>query len=333
VRAFRIGKQADLFVFGSKEIGKVEFPTPNPEVIESFFSKIRYVAPELNVLHIDNVNPGTIARHPEESSDVARSIIKYHTSGDVAAFGIESVDPEVVRRNNLRVNMEEAIEAVRILNDVGSGRDDFGLPHLLPGINLLYGLPGESKRTIEYNMEFLQYLVDEGLLVRRINIRQVIGFESTRVIYDVRSKLKHNQFFKHKEAVRSSIDTIMIQRVAPPGTIIRSVYLEGDEGKGFLLRPLGTYPLLCRMAAGQEPSTISDVIVVDHGPRSLRVLPYPINANILSMAQWTSIPGIGTKRAARIKAAGILTDIAQIEASLDAPLPAWVKEGLYFQKE
>ncbi|MDF1538246.1 MAG: radical SAM protein [Candidatus Thorarchaeota archaeon] len=330
VRAFRIGKQADLFVFGSTEMGEEEFPVPNPEVIESLFSKIRNVAPDLEVLHIDNVNPGTIAHYPEESKSVARSIIKYHTSGDVAAFGIESVDPEVVRRNNLKVNLEEALTAVRILNEVGSGRDDSGLPHLLPGINLLYGLPGESKRTIESNMEFLQRLVDEGLMVRRINIRQVIGFESTRIIDDDRSRLKRNQFFKHKEAVRSSIDRIMIQRVAPSGTIIRSAYLEGDEGKGYLLRPLGTYPLLCRMASGPQPDGISDVVVVDHGPRSLIVLPYPIHPNKISLAQWRSIPGIGNKRAVRVKAAGPLTSVSQIEESLDNPLPEWLKQVIAF---
>ncbi len=331
VRAFRIGKQADLFVFGSTEMGEEEFPAPNPELIESLFSKIRNVAPDLEVLHIDNVNPGTIAHHPEESTSVARSIIKHHTTGDVAAFGIESVDPEVVRRNNLKVNMEEALTAVRILNEVGSGREDSGLPHLLPGINLLYGLPGESKKTIEHNMEFLQTLVDEGLMVRRINIRQVIGFENTRVIDDDRSRLKRNQFFKHKEVVRSSIDTIMIQRIAPPGTIIRSVYLEGNEGKGLLLRPLGTYPLLCRMASGTHPDSISDVVVVDHGPRSLTVLPYPIHPSKISLAQWRSIPGIGNKRAARVKAAGLLTSVSQIEERLDNPLPEWLKHTITFE--
>jgi radical SAM superfamily enzyme with C-terminal helix-hairpin-helix motif len=331
VRAFRIGKQADLFVFGSDEIGAEEFPTPKPQVIESLFSKIRHVAPELNVLHIDNVNPGTIAHHPEESKAVAQSIIKYHTPGDVAAFGIESVDPEVVRRNNLKVNMEEAVEAVRILNKVGGKREGLGLPHLLPGINLLYGLPGESKKTVEYNMEFLTTLVDEGLIVRRINIRQVIGFESTRVLDDDRSRLKRNVFFKHKEKVRETIDLEMIKRVAPQGTVLLSSFLEGEEGKGYLLRPLGTYPILCRMPAGNRPSEVTDLVVVDHGPRSLIVLPYPINPNNTSMAQWRSIPGIGNKRAVRIKAGGPISEIVQIEERLENTIPGWLKESISFK--
>ncbi len=330
VRAFRIGKQADLFVFGSNEMGVEEFPVPNPGTIESLFSKIRHVAPELNVLHIDNVNPGTIAHHPKESKEVARSIIKYHTPGDVAAFGIESVDPEVVRRNNLKVNLEEAITAVRILNEVGGTREGLGLPHLLPGINLLYGLPGESKKTVEYNMEFLNTLVTEGLIVRRINIRQVIGFESTRVIDDDRSRLKRNVFFKHKEKVRQTIDLEMIRRVAPQGTVLYSAFLEGEEGKGYLLRLLGTYPLLCRMPAGSQPTEVTDLVVVDHGPRSLIVLPYPINPNNTSLAQWRSIPGIGSKRATRIKAGGPISDIKQIEERIENPLSEWMKRAITF---
>jgi radical SAM superfamily enzyme with C-terminal helix-hairpin-helix motif len=327
IRAFRIGKQADLFVFGSNEIGEEEFPTPNTGVIESLFSKIRYVAPDLSVLHIDNVNPGTIAHHPEESRKVARSIIKYHTSGDVAAFGIESVDPEVVRRNNLKVDMDEAIEAVRLLNEIGGLRDGRGLPHLLPGINLLYGLPGESKKTVEWNMEFLNSLVKEDLIVRRINIRQVIGFESTRVIDDDRSRLKRSVFFKHKKKVRETIDLEMIRRVAPAGTVLPSSFLDGEEGKGYLLRPLGTYPLLCRMPAGERPHEVVDVVVVDHGPRSLIVLPYLIDPNKTSMARWKSIPGIGGKRATRIKAGGTISSVSQIEERLDNPLPEWLKQA------
>ncbi|TFG06430.1 radical SAM protein, partial [Candidatus Thorarchaeota archaeon] len=90
IRAFRLGNQADLFTYGSSEIGEEEFPRPSPEVIESLFAKVRRAAPDLTVLHIDNVNPGTIARHPEESRAIAKIIMKYHTTGDVAALGVES---------------------------------------------------------------------------------------------------------------------------------------------------------------------------------------------------------------------------------------------------
>ncbi|MHA1771307.1 MAG: radical SAM protein [Candidatus Thorarchaeota archaeon] len=331
VRAFRIGRQADLFAFGSSEIGEEEFPVPVPASIEELFSKIRRVAPNLQVLHIDNVNPGTIAHHPDESRQVAKSIIKYHTTGDVAAFGLESLDPEVIRRNNLKVNTEEALLAVRVLNEVGRKSPAWELPHLLPGINLLYGLPGESPRTLEYNMAFLETLLEEDLLVRRINIRQVIGFDGTHLGTQHRSRLKRHQFFRHKSEIREKIDIEMLRRVAPHGTIIHSAFVEHRDGNSLLLRPLASYPLLCHMPSDGHPFTMTDVFVVDHGPRSVTVLPFPFRANTASLSQWRCIPGIGAKRAARLKAGGRLHDLTDMESRLDIPLPDWLIRTMDFE--
>ncbi|MHA1633106.1 MAG: radical SAM protein [Candidatus Thorarchaeota archaeon] len=331
IRAFRLGHQADLFTYGSQEIGEYEFPTPNADVIEELFSKIRKVAPDLDVLHIDNVNPGTIARHPEESKKVAKSIMKYHTPGDVAAFGVESTDPEVVRRNNLKGEVDEMIEAVRILNEIGGKRESRGLPHLLPGINLLYGLPGESKKTLEHNMNFLTQILDEGLMLRRINVRQVIGLDGTNLEPISGKRIKRNHFFKHRQEIRDLIDVEMIKRVAPPGTILQSVFLDAEEGNNYLLRQLGTYPLLCHMVKDTSGQVPTDVFVVDHGPRSLTVLPYPFKPQQASLSQWKSVPGIGSKRATRIRAAGSLHSASDISEALDMEIPEWLHQSLSFE--
>ncbi|MFX1483972.1 MAG: radical SAM protein [Promethearchaeota archaeon] len=332
VRAFRIGHQADLFTYGSKEMGEVEFPTPDPEAIENLFSKIRTGAPDLEVLHIDNVNPGTIARHPEEAKRVARTIMKYHTPGDVAAFGVESTDPEVIRRNNLKADVDEVIDAVRILNEVGGVREPWGLPHLLPGINLLYGLPGESKKTLDHNMHFLNQLLETGLMVRRINVRQVIGLPGTKLAKSDGKGIKRNQFFRHKKAIRETVDTEMIKRVAPHGTVIESVFVDGQTGNSYLLRPLGTYPLLCHLPMGLDESPPRNVFVIDHGPRSLKVLPYPFRVRTASLAQWRSVPGIGAKRATRLKASGsLLQDRKQLHSVLEMELTEWFSRTLSFE--
>jgi len=328
-RAFRIGRQADLFTFGSKEIGSEEFPVPNPTAVEELFSGVRQAAPKLRVLHIDNVNPGTIAHHPKESRQIAKIIVKYHTPGDVAAFGIESVDPDVRKRNNLKVSEEEAVAAVRILNEEGRIRPDWGLPHLLPGINLLYGLPGERKQTMEYNMAFLQRLLDEGLLIRRINIRQVIGFSGTDLAEKKPSGIRHNQFVRHKQEIREWIDIPMLKQVAPSGTIIHDVFLEQERGNNYLLRPLGTYPILCQMPGGiDSPTLISDVFVVSHGPRSLSVLPHPFHVDKASLAQLKAIPGLGVKRAARVKAAHKISNPDELESLIETELPDWFKKSI-----
>jgi radical SAM superfamily enzyme with C-terminal helix-hairpin-helix motif len=332
VCAFRIGRQADLFTYGSDEMGINEFPKPNPDVIENLFSRIRKVAPLLEVLHIDNVNPGTIARYPEESKAIAKSIIKYHTTGDVAAFGIESLDPEVMKRNNLKVTEEDALKAVRILNEVGGQRPPWELPQLLPGINLVYGLPGERKETLDYNMAFLQQILAEGLIVRRINIRQVIGFPGTRVSKMKGKRIKHHAFIKHKKQVRERIDLEMIKRVAPSGTIIHNVYYEHQEGNMVLLRSLGSYPLLCYTPKGNEPFVVMDVAVVDHGPRSVSVLPYPFLPNKATLGQWKSVPGIGAKRAASLKSVSHLRNTTEIEEILEIELPPWFARILKFEE-
>ncbi|MFW9788577.1 MAG: radical SAM protein [Candidatus Thorarchaeota archaeon] len=331
VKAFRIGHQADLFTYGSEEMSEEEFPTPNPDALEELFSKVRKGAAKLDVLHIDNVNPGTIARHPHESKQVAKVIMKYHTPGDVAAFGVESTDPEVIRRNNLKADVDEVIEAVRILNEVGGKREPWGLPHLLPGINLLYGLPGESNKTLEYNMDFLKQILSEGLMVRRINVRQVIGLSGTRLDIGVGKKIKRNQFFKHREEIRDTIDIAMIKRVAPYGTVIQSVFVDGETGNNYLLRPLGTYPLLCHMPKGTDEQVPRNVFVVDHGPRSLTVLPFPLRPSQMSLSQWRVLPGVGGKRATRIKAAKDLNSVKTISEVLEMELPAWMARAMDFE--
>lgn len=331
VRAFRLGHQADLFSYGSKEIGEEEFPTPDVDAIENLFSTIRRVAPDLDVLHIDNVNPGTIAYHPDKSRQVAKVIMKYHTPGDVAAFGVESTDPEVIRKNNLKGSVEEMIEAVRILNEVGGLREPRGLPHLLPGINLLYGLPGESKKTLDHNMNFLEQILNEGLIVRRINVRQVISLQGTNLESISGKGIKRNHFFKHRQAIRDTIDVEMIKRVAPPGTILQSVFLDAEDGHNYLLRQLGTYPLLCHMSKGIGELVPRDVFVVDHGPRSLTVLPYPFRPQQATISQWKSIPGIGSKRATRIRATERLHSASDVSTALDMELPEWLTQSLSFE--
>ena len=68
-----------------------------PDLLETLFASIRIAAPALKTLHIDNTNPATITKHEPESRKALQAIIRHHTSGDVAAFGMETADPEVVK--------------------------------------------------------------------------------------------------------------------------------------------------------------------------------------------------------------------------------------------
>ena len=304
VRNFRIGRQADLYTYLAKDTGFEEFPKPNPEAIERLFSGIRNVAPKLSVLHIDNVNPGTIAHHPKESELITKIIIKYHTSGDVAALGVESADPKVIKLNNLKAYPEDSLKAIEILNKIGGKRGETGLPHLLPGVNFVLGLIGESKETYVKNFLFLKEVLDRGLLLRRINIRQVVAFPGTPM-WKIGNTIiqRHKTLFnKFKKLVREKIDNPMLRKLVPRGCVLKNVYTYTYEGKNTLAAQVGSYPLLVYIPERLPLNKYVDVAVVDHGQRSIKAIPVPLNINKASRRILQYIPCLTTKKIAKILA-------------------------------
>ena len=307
---FRLGRQADILAYGGD--GKA----PNPDALRELYGGIRDVAPDLGTLHLDNMNPVTIVKWPEKSREGIRIIAEHNTPGDTAAFGLESADPLVQEENNLNVSAEECLRAVRIVNEEGGlrpggnretapnhGEDAADrLPKLLPGINLVHGLKGEREETFEHNRQFLQRVYDEGLMLRRVNIRQVMAFEGTEMS-ETGAEIAHDhkkQFKQYKREVREEIDNPMLQRLAPPGTILEDVHLEyHQDGKTFG-RQLGTYPLLVGIPGERELGRTIDVAITDHGYRSVSGVPYPLDLNAASMDELEAIPGLGRQRAGNI---------------------------------
>ncbi len=302
IRHFRLGNQPCIFSYQSFEAGKIEFPRPKPEALEELFSKIRKIAPELKTLHIDNANPGVIARYPKEAEKIAKTIIKYHTPGDVAAMGVESADPVVIKQNNLKATPEESLIAIKLVNKIGSKRGNNGMPELLPGLNFVFGLKGETKNTFNLNYEFLKQILDENLLLRRINLRQVIPIPNTK-IYNIGNKIviKHKKLFKKfKKQVKENIERPMLEKILPQATIIKNVYTEKHDGKLTFARQLGSYPLLIGIPGVYKLKKFMDVKTVDYGYRSITAIPHPININTVQKETIEALPGIGKKRAIRI---------------------------------
>ncbi|AEH25144.1 radical SAM protein [Pyrococcus yayanosii] len=301
VRHFRVGRQSCIFSYGARPNGRV--PIPNPEAVERLFRAIRQKAPHVKTLHVDNANPAVIANYPEESRRIAKTLIEYGTPGNVVAFGLESADPKVAKLNNLNATPEETYEAVKLLNEVGARRGPNGMPWLLPGINIIFGLPGETKRSYELTFQFLKRLLDDGLLVRRINIRQVVVFPGTP-IWHMRDKVKtekHRHLIKHyRYKIRHEIDLPMLKRIVPVGTILRDVRMEVHENGLTLGRQFGSYPLIVGVPKPLKLDRYYDVMIVDHGLRSVTGIPVPINVNREPSRVLEWLPGIGRKRAAKI---------------------------------
>jgi radical SAM superfamily enzyme with C-terminal helix-hairpin-helix motif len=294
-RHFRVGRQPDILAYGA---GSGRYPAPRPDILENLFSSIRTAAPDLRTLHIDNTNPATIARHEEKSREALRAIIRHHTPGDVAAFGMETADPAVVSANNLLADPDEVFFAIRVVNDEGGMRRD-NVPELLPGLNFVCGLAGETEGTYDLNEQFLVRVLKAGLSVRRLNIRQVMPFEGTPAFED-NTLGKHDRRFKaFKEFVRAKIDLPMLRRVFPLGTVLRDILIEvsGDLSFG---RQMGSYPILVGIPLRLAERKLIDAVVVDWGMRSVTALPVPVEINTLPASALKWLPGISKKAIAKV---------------------------------
>ncbi len=269
-RYFRIGRQPDLFSY--KGIETTDGFKPNPAAIEKLYRGIRRAAPELRVLHMDNLNPATITEFPDESREIAKTIIKYHTPGDVAAMGVESGDPRVIRKNNLQIYPEDVIKAVELINEVGSKKGENGLPELLPGINLLHGLKGESKRTYQHNLELLQTIHDRGLLLRRINIRRAMRFKNTP-LEETKISINRKLFHNYRNTIKKTIEVPMLKEIAPKGTTLKNILTESHHGQNTLGRQIASYPLLIKMRGILKLGIFVDAVATDQNHRSLTAMP------------------------------------------------------------
>lgn len=290
VRNIRLGGQTCIVSYKSEESG---VPRPNVAELERLFQGLRSL--ELDVLHVDNGNPAVIASYPEESRQALEIISECCTPGNVIALGVESADPAVIGRNNLNASPSQSLEAIRMINETGGERGGNGMPKLLPGINLIIGLEGESADTYRLNHDFLEKVREEGLLLRRINIRQVIASRK-----DFNAKVDRKRFLRFKEDVRNGIDMEMLRSMLPFGTVLRDVYTEMHQGALTFARQIGSYPILVSIPYHAPLDEFKDLAVVDWGFRSVTAVEYPFPINEVSLTALSSLPGIGRKRAAAL---------------------------------
>jgi radical SAM superfamily enzyme with C-terminal helix-hairpin-helix motif len=254
IRDFRLGKQSCIYSY--------------PDII-TLLKEIRNIG-NLNTLHIDNANPRKVV--DDKNYEITKAIVKYCTAGNIAAFGIESFDPIVIEKNNLNSDIETTFKAIEIINKYGSKRAENGMPTYLPGINIILGLIGESKKTLKLNYEELKKIMAMGFLFRRINIRQVVPFKNTFLEETAGNKFlrKNNRhYYSFRRLIREEIDHIMLQKLVPKGTIIRDVIPEIYDGKTTFCRQIGTYPLIIGVKERIPLKVPVNIKVIDYMLRSI----------------------------------------------------------------
>ena len=310
VRNLRVGGQTCIVSYGSDPNDPV--PTPAPETVDDLFEGLQ--ALEFDVLHVDNANPAVIASHPDESAQVLNTLASRCTAGNVLALGMESADPRVIVGNNLNSTAEQVLDAVRMINRAGSGRGGNGMPKLLPGINIVCGLDGESPDTYGMDMAVLEKIRDEGLMVRRINIRQVLPIRK-----EFGTRVDQRRFKRFKEQVRDGIDSEMLRRVVPYGTVLKDVWMELQDGNTTFGRQIGSYPLLVGVPYKVDTESFEDVFITEWGHRSVTGVTWPFDINRMPMSALAALPGIGRKRAQRLATERPFDGFGNLQRALEDP--------------
>lgn len=318
VENIRIGGQSDLVTYGSSDIGKCDVPEPDPDMVGELMSGVkkalhggkgvrkalekgRRIEVDTGIVHTDNANPAVIAKYPEASEKALEEILKGSTSGTVLALGLESSDPVVRERNNLNSGSEEVLEAVRIMNRVGREKGKNGMPSILPGLNFLGGLPGQTAESFDLDLVLLKMILDEGLLVRRINIRGALFPDKSGVLRSIHLKGELEKAFrKFKEKVRNDFDTVFLKRMIPEGSVLKGVHVEAVSGGTSFGRQIGSYPILVGIEHSVNVGEHIDVCVTEHSSRSITGFRTPFEINKASFRDLQALPGVGKKRAATL---------------------------------
>jgi radical SAM superfamily enzyme with C-terminal helix-hairpin-helix motif len=313
VRNIRIGGATDIYTYRAEGVQDLEYPIPNPEPI----SKILYGAradERLEILHVDNGNPSIVAENIEPATEITKTMVENLSDGAVLSFGLESADPSVHEMNWLNCDIQQLKTAIRHVNEYGRKKGKRGLPMLLPGLNFIAGLNGETKDSYEMNLRLLEDLRSEGMWLRRINIRQVEGQGFQDIV--------ESDFRSFKKQVRENIDKPLLEEIFPIGTILKDIWWEAHDdrirrpeqvlnpihrdtsihGKSGVTfgRQIGAYPILVGVPYKIPLETNSDILVTSHGMRSISGVELNLNINSVSQQQLEAIPGIGKKGAWRI---------------------------------
>lgn len=324
-RHFRLGRISNIFAYMGKD-------KPNPKALSQLYKGIRKVAPNLKTLHTDNANPGYMYSHLKDMKEMISIITKYNTPGDSLSMGVESFDPNVILKNNLKIDFNRFLKVVETVNSIGAERVK-GVPKLLPGVNLLYGLPAERKATYKMNYDAMMNILKSGFMLRRVNVRKAMAFPQTPLFDMLKGKAPRvdERLYKHfKYVLRRDFDHPMLERVFPRGTMLRDVIIEKRSGNISYGRQIGTYAILVGIPKFLPLHTRLDCVVVNHGQRSLTALPMPLNLNTnpLSLIKW--IPGIGKHTLQKIEAERPYKNMGDFVERTKADLPPWIKEMILF---
>lgn len=226
---FRLGRQPNFYAY--KNCNVIE--------IENLFKGIWKSCPNIRTLHIDNVSPHNV--NTKEGRKITEIIAKYTTDGNITPFGIESFDPIVREKCNLNGSITDIHESISIINEYGKIRGKTGLPKLLPGINIIYGLDGQSESTLKHNIKNFDKILKSGNWVRRVFIRKLTSPFGEQ--FDNYDQENLREFKYWNETMEKKFIIPMLKTVFPIGLEINELRMEMYKDGNSILRQMGTCPV------------------------------------------------------------------------------------------
>ncbi|HHX99151.1 TPA: radical SAM protein [Candidatus Dojkabacteria bacterium] len=226
---FRLGRQPNFYAYKNC----------NPNAIEKLFQRIWEECPNIKTLHIDNVSPHNV--NTLEGVKITEIIAKYTTAGNIAPFGVESFDPKIRELCNLNGSLDDIHESINMINKYGKERGENGLPKLLPGINIIYGLDGQSNKTLDYNLTNFRKMLDSGSWVRRVFVRKLTSPYGEQFDKYTKDKLEEFEYWNCK--IRKEFTIPMLKKVFPVGLVIKDLRMEMFRNGDSILRQMATCPV------------------------------------------------------------------------------------------
>jgi radical SAM superfamily enzyme with C-terminal helix-hairpin-helix motif len=233
VRHFRLGRQPNFYHYYYQDVYQME----------TLLSGIRETCPEIETLHIDNANVLSVIT--QKGVEITKLIVQYCSSGNIAPLGVESFDMKVRNAIHKPGLPKQVLNAIETINNYGQARGADGFPVLLPGINLIYGLPQQTHTTHEINCEYLNRILASGWQTRRLFYRSITS--PAGISFGDSSFIDYGEYQNWFGEIIKAYVLPMQSRVYPLGTILRDfrevVWKEGDS----YLRTLGTCSIRVRV--------------------------------------------------------------------------------------
>ncbi|MCI9585291.1 MAG: radical SAM protein [Bacilli bacterium] len=228
-RYFRLGRQPNFYAYQNCNVNE----------IEKLFHMIWNACPNIKTLHIDNVSPHNV--NTEEGKEITRIVAKYTTDGNITPFGIESFDSVVREKCNLNGTIDDIHKSISIINKYGKERGKTGIPKLLPGINIIYGLDGQSNDTLHHNIENFNKILSSGDFVRRVFVRKLTSPYGEQ--FDHYNSKELQEFTSWSKSIENEFSIPMLKTVFPLNLIISELRMEMYKDGNSILRQMATCPV------------------------------------------------------------------------------------------